>query len=79
MDDDEDEYSEVEFWGGESPRLRALLHVRGDDEYVEDFEEDDEDEDEEEEEGEDGHGSSRAVLEGEDAEDEDPMEIFGHR
>ena len=72
-----DEEDDVDFWGGESPRDRALSADRArrtaEMQFVRDDGEEDEDDDEDDDE----------VMEDEsdddDDEDYDHMEIFGHR
>lgn len=84
MDTDED-YSDVEFWGGESPNGRAArspvrreLVAR-----VETSDEEDDDDEDEEEDDDDDDDEYENISDDLDAEEEadegDGMEIFGHR
>ncbi|KAL9626535.1 MAG: hypothetical protein Q9164_007857, partial [Protoblastenia rupestris] len=77
-DDGEEEYSDVDFWGGESPRLlsRSPPRVPGDEMAIDDVVEESEDEDDDE----DTDMLDDDDEEGEDESDGlDRMEIFGHR
>ena len=77
-DDDEEEYSDVDFWGGESPRLlsRSPQRVPRDEMAIDDIVEESEDEDDDE----DTDMLDDEEEEGEDESDGlDRMEIFGHR
>ena len=84
-DGDEEVSSEVEFWGGESPRLREILsfgdRIRGrrrdDGEEVGDEGEDDDDDDDDDDEG-DEEEDDDDDDDGDDEED-DTMQILGHR
>ncbi|KAL9129088.1 MAG: hypothetical protein Q9217_002360 [Psora testacea] len=76
-DNEEEEYSDVDFWGGESPRLLSKSPPERPEHHMA-LDEVEEDETEEESEEED---DDQDMLddEGEEGDDLDQMEIFGHR
>lgn len=72
MDTDEDEESEVEFWGGESPRSRHASPSQAHEMVIDGSSEDEDDDDSEDEEMSD-------EAEDDEADEYNRMEIFGHR
>ena len=77
MDTDEDWESEMEFWGGESPRSRPTSSNLDHEMVIDD---DSEEEEEEEEEGEDSADEDMSDDPEEDEADEyNRMDLFGHR
>ena len=67
MDTDED-YSDVDFWGGESPRSRNRSPCVRDEEVDDESSDEDEDDDDDDEMTDDAEGD-----------EDDQMELFGHR
>lgn len=75
MDTDEDSESEMEFWGGESPRSRLTSPNVDNEMAIDDDSEDSEDED-----GDDSADESMSDDAEEDEADKyNRMDIFGHR